>query len=242
MTAAAAARKIATEGVELFGGGMFPNSEDAKRYWSFTADNFLPLAHYILSLSRPQAGTWEPIASAPKDGTDILIAVIGEAGIGNVTHGHFEVLAEDEDDGPWDLRGGEPHCTYEGRVAGTYWNGFFSPTEYENRYRVDACKDFALYTHWMLPAAPSLTTPPAEPPLEDHTVRMTDVQLIEKTTIFQDPGTLTEAQLFDLVGLCMASVSDRLTIGAAIRCGLPREIARIIYSRITTPPATEEDA
>jgi len=91
---------------------------------------------------------WQPMETVPKDGTWILLGVVNDGVVGYVEHGSLEVLEEDEEDGPWDLRGGEPHCTYVGRMAGTYWNCWFSVTEFENRYRVNDSKDFAKFTRW----------------------------------------------------------------------------------------------
>lgn len=99
-------------------------------------------------------GGWQPIATAPKDGTPIIIADIGDGQVYDVVHGWFEVLSEDEEDGPWSLDGGEPHCSYVGRAEGTYFCSWLPGKELERGWRVT--ESFG-YTHWQLcSAAPTL--------------------------------------------------------------------------------------
>ena len=95
--------------------------------------------------------------SAPKDGTNILLAIIDaeHAYIDHVERGYFEVVSEDEEDGPWDMRDGEPWCSYEGRSEGLYWCYACAPDDFNRRgIRFLDSSDCLKYTHWMpLPAA-----------------------------------------------------------------------------------------
>ena len=92
-----------------------------------------------------RAGGWRTIESAPEDGTPIFIAAIDDGQVFDIIHGHFEVLDEDEDDGPWDIRGGEPWCSYEGRSAGIYFNHWLPGKEWETRWKFGPGSG---YTHW----------------------------------------------------------------------------------------------
>jgi len=108
-------------------------------------------------LSRPVPDGWQLISSAPKDGTDILLASIEiEHGyIGYVERGYFEMVAEDEEDGPWDIRDGEPWCSYQGRPAGLYWCYSCGPDDFDRRgIRFLDSSDCLKFTHWMPLASP----------------------------------------------------------------------------------------
>ncbi len=98
---------------------------------------------------------WRSMDSAPKDGTPIIIGLIDDGQLFDVCHGYFEVVPEDEDDGPWDMRDGEPWCSYVGREAGTYFCNWAPGGEFDSHWRVTEPFE---YTHW-LPAPPSTQAP-----------------------------------------------------------------------------------
>jgi nitroreductase len=113
---------------------------------------------WLAAQAEPQG--WRPISEAPKDGTDILLAIIDaeHSYIDHVERGYFEVVAEDEEDGPWDMRDGEPWCSYEGRSEGLYWCYACGPDDFNRRgIRFLDSSDCLKYTHWM-----PLPTPPKD--------------------------------------------------------------------------------
>lgn len=143
--AAAEARRV------LVSGGNVPQAEaDRSRQTRAALESALRLA-----LAAREG--WQPIETAPKDGTDILLAIIDaeHSYIDHVERGYFEMVAEDEEDGPWDIRDGEPWCSYEGRSEGLYWCYACAPDDFNHRgIRFLDSSDCLKYTHWMpLPAA-----------------------------------------------------------------------------------------
>ncbi|WP_180541405.1 hypothetical protein [Nevskia soli] len=98
-----------------------------------------------LTDSSEKVRTWQPIETAPHDGSMIIIACIADGIVFDVCNGKIEVLAEDEDDGPWDICNGEPWCSYVGRDAGTYFCCWLPGKEWERSWRVTESFE---YTHW----------------------------------------------------------------------------------------------
>jgi hypothetical protein len=103
---------------------------------------------------------WQDISTAPKDGTKVLLAAIDDGVVFDVVNGYFEVLDDDEEDGPWDIRNGEPWCSYEGREAGIYFCYWLPDKELETRTLFSPAFG---YTHWMpLPEPPTSHSTKAE--------------------------------------------------------------------------------